>query len=72
MHIYIYLVKDILSRCLKHTLNITMSDYIGTNLKSKIIKILNLFLSISDSNNGKDDNIEKKKKRKKKKSEKEI
>lgn len=50
-----------------------MSDYIGTNLKSKIIKILNLFLSISDSNNGKDDNIEKKKKRKKKKqSEKEI
>jgi len=54
-------------------LNITISDYIGTNLKSKIIKILNLFLSISDSSNAKEDTIDKKKKRKKKnKSEKEI
>lgn len=45
-----------------------MSDYIGTNIKTKIIKILNFFLSISDTVSPKDENVnnDRKKKRKKK------
>lgn len=47
-----------------------MSDYNGTNIQSKIIKILNLFLSINESQNlgdNSNNNAEKKKKRKKNK-----
>lgn len=47
-----------------------MSDQIGTNLKSKIIKILNLFLTIYELENpshNNNNNIDKKKKRKKNK-----
>lgn len=47
-----------------------MSDYNGTNIQTKITKILNLFLGINESfNNTNNDfnNVEKKKKRKKNK-----
>lgn len=64
IHLQEYMTKEVISRCLKHALNVTMSENQGTNLKSKIVKLLNLFMSLRDQFVEHSEPIEKKKNKK--------